>query len=358
MIRTGSLSPPAIDSPRRMRALLQACAMVATVMTTAPAMAQVLDFQALDGWAEDDHRAALGVFLETCALISGADWTPLCRVAADANDSNAAARAFFELFFKPVQIGASGALFTGYYEPELLGSPVRTPRFAWPIYARPAELRDGTAYLDRAAIENGALRGRGLEIAWLDDPVEVFFLHIQGSGRVRMPDGQVLRVGYGGRNGYAYRSVGQEMVRRGTYAQDQVSAGTIRKWVRQNPAAGAALLNFNPSYVFFRKLADLPADMGPIGAMGRSVTSLRSVAVDPDFTPLGAPVWIEKAGNAPMNRLMIAQDTGGAIKGPQRADIFYGTGAAAGEAAGSVKDGGRMIVLLPIDRAYAMLPEG
>lgn len=338
-----------------MRALL--CALLLAMTPPTPAAAQMLDFQSLDGWAADDHRAALTSFLETCEKLAE-DWQPLCRLAADANGSDASARAFFELFFKPVQIGAPPALFTGYYEPELIGSATRTPRFAYPIYARPPELKDGQTYLDRAAIESGALRGRGLELAWLDDPVEVFFLQIQGSGRIRMTDGRVIRVGYAGRNGHAYRSVGQEMIARGTHSPDQVSAQEIRSYVRANPTAGNALLNVNPSYVFFRKIADLPADKGPIGALGKSITSLRSVAIDPDFTPLGAPVWIEKDGANPIRSLMVAQDTGGAIKGPQRADIFYGTGPAAGDAAGTVKDGGRMIVLLPIDRAYALLPEG
>ncbi len=338
-----------------MRALL--CALAVAMTTSAAASAQMLDFESLEGWAQDDHRAALTAFLETCENLTD-DWEPICRLAADAGATDASARAFFELVFKPVQIGTPPALFTGYYEPELRGSATRTPRFAYPIYARPPELQNGQVYYDRAAIEAGALRGRGLEIAWLEDPVEVFFLHIQGSGRIRMTDGHVIRVGYAGRNGHAYRSVGQEMVARGTMTADQVSAQGIRSYVRSNPTVGNALLNVNPSYVFFRKIGDLPADKGPIGAMGRSITALRSVAIDPDFTPLGAPVWIEKDGDTPIRSLMVAQDTGGAIKGAQRADIFYGTGAEAGDAAGTIKDGGRMIVLLPIDRAYAMLPEG
>ena len=202
------------------------------------------------------------------------------------------------------------------------------------------------------------MRGRGLEIAWIEDPVDAFFLQIQGSGRIRMTDGRVVRVGYAGRNGHPYRSVGQEMIRRGTHSPDQVSAQAISAWVRANPAQGRALLYHNPSYVFFRVLRDLPAEKGPIGAMGRPITTLRSVAIDPAFVPLGAPVWIEKEGRNPIRRLMVAQDTGGAIKGAQRADIFYGTGPAAGEAAGTIKDGGRLVQLLPIDRAYAMLPDG
>ncbi len=330
---------------------------VAAVMA-APSVAQVAEFAALDGWAEDNHAAALTTFRDTCDLLTDPDWVSLCKLAEDVRSGDAAARSFFELFFKPVLIGQPPALFTGYYEPELQGSPVRTPRFAWPIYRRPPELRDGVVYYDRATIEAGALRGRGLEIAWLDDPVEAFFLQIQGSGRIVMPNGEVMRVGYGGRNGHAYRSVGQEMVRRGTHTLDQVSAQEIRAYVARNPQVGATLLNVNPSYIFFRKLPDLPAQKGPIGAMGRSITTMRSIAVDPDFTPLGAPVWVEKDGSGAFRRLMIAQDTGGAIKGAQRADIFFGTGDAAGDAAGTVKDGGRMLVLLPIDRAYALLPEG
>ena len=335
------------------RSLLAAVAL----MAAEPAPAQVVDFESLAGWAEDGQAEALSVFLETCDLIEGPDWQPLCALARDVPPDDASARAFFELFFKPVVLGDPPALFTGYYEPELSGSRVRSGRYAWPIYRRPPELSDGSVYLTRQQIESGALRGRGLELAWLDDPVEVFFLHIQGSGRIRMTDGSVIRVGYAGRNGHEYRSVGQELVRRGIMAAQDVSAGAIAAWVRRNPGFGEDLLNLNPSYIFFRRLDDLPADRGPIGAMGRSITPMRSVAVDPAFTPLGAPVWIEKAGNSPLNRLMVAQDTGGAIKGAQRADIFYGFGAAAGAAAGDVKDGGRMVVLLPIDRAYAMLTD-
>lgn len=338
-----------------MRAHLAAF-IVLVAMSTNLAHAEILRFADLDGWAEDDHRSALESFRETCDLLTDTDWQPICKLATDAGGTPREARQFFELFFRPVLIGPVPALFTGYFEPELEGSPVRTPRFAWPIYRRPPELRDGQVFHSRAEIEGGILRGRGLELAWLDDPVDVYFLQVQGSGRIRMPDGRILRVGYAGRNGHAYRSVGQEMVRRGTHSMDQVSAQEIASYVRNQ--AGNELLNINPSYVFFRPIDDLPAEKGPIGAMGRSITAFRSVAVDPAFTPLGAPVWIEKAGKDPIRSLMIAQDTGGAIKGPQRADIFFGTGRAAGEAAGTIKDGGRMVVLLPIDRAYAMIPDG
>ena len=338
-----------------MRGLLAAVLAGWAVMAAPPAPAQVLTFDQLDGWQADDQLEALASFRATCDLLDGPDWGPLCKLAADIKTA-AAARDFFELMFRPVIVGDPPALFTGYYEPELDGSPVRTPRFAYPIYRRPPELRDGQPYLTRAQIEGGALRGRGLELAWLDDPVEVYFLQVQGSGRIRMTDGRTIRVGYAGRNGHEYRSVGQEMIRRGTHTLDQVSAQEIRSYVRN--VSGQSLLNVNPSYVFFRKIDTLEDDMGPIGAMTRPITALRSVAIDPDFTPLGVPVWIEKDGRAPIRSLMVAQDTGGAIKGPQRADIFYGTGDAAGDLAGTVRDGGRMVLLLPIDRAYAMLPDG
>lgn len=342
-----------------MRAAWRSFAVAALVMIAGPAPAQVLTFADLEGWQTDNHQAALSVFLDTCSALNDPDWTSLCKLAADAGQTAGGARGFFELLFRPVVIGDQPALFTGYYEPELAGSAVRTPNFAYPIYRKPPELADGAVWHSREVIETqGLLRGRALEIAWLEDPVEVYFLMIQGSGRIRMPDGSVVRVGYGGKNGQPYRSIGQEMIRRGLMTESEASAQSIRAFVRRNPALGAELLTFNPSFVFFKKLPDLPADKGPIGAMGRSITTLRSIAIDPDFTPLGAPVWVEKDGRSPIRALMIAQDTGGAIKGPQRADIFYGTGRDAGEAAGAVKDAGRMVVLLPIDRAYAMLPDG
>nr|WP_235019329.1 MltA domain-containing protein [Tabrizicola flagellatus] len=326
-------------------------------MPARPARAELLDFDALDGWMEDDHLAALTAFLGTCDLIDQPDWKPICAVAADVPKDDASARSFFELFFRPVLVGQPPALFTGYFEPELAGSPIRTGRFQYPIYRRPPELQDGVPYHTRAAIEGGAIAGRGLELAWLDDPVDVYFLQVQGSGRIRMTDGTVIRVGYAGKNGHSYRSVGQEMVRRGTHTLDQVSAPEIATYVRSNPSTGRALLDTNPSYVFFRKIGTLRPEDGPIGAMGRSITAMRSVAIDPKFTPLGAPVWIEKDGRRPIRSLMVAQDTGGAIKGMQRADIFYGTGKDAGDAAGTVKDPGRMVLLLPIDRAFATLED-
>ncbi|CAN1487393.1 MltA Membrane-bound lytic murein transglycosylase [Paracoccaceae bacterium] len=341
-----------------MRGPLRILALVAAMTAARPASAEILDFEALDGWRDDNHVQALSAFLRTCDLIDQPDWRPICAIAADVPQDDASARSFFELFFKPVVVGTPPALFTGYFEPELDGSLTRTGRFQYPLYRRPPELRDGSVFHSRQAIEGGAIAGRGLELAWLDDPVDVYFLQVQGSGRIRMTDGSVVRVGYAGANGHAYRSIGQEMVRRGSHSMDQVSAPEIAAWVRNNPTEGRDLLNTNTSYVFFRKISTLNAEDGPIGAMGRSISTLRSVAIDPKFTPLGAPVWIEKDGSRPIRSLMIAQDTGGAIKGMQRADIFFGTGAEAGDTAGRIKDGGRMVLLLPIDRAFAMLEDG
>ena len=314
----------------------------------------VMSYSELDGWDQDDHAAALDVFRNTCIDFDDPDWTALCAYASQNPDP----KAFFELFFRPVEIrDGQDALFTGYFEPELDGSRNRTSRYRYPVYAMPREARINQPWLTRRQLlTSGVMNGRGLEIAWVDDPVELFFLQIQGSGRIRLPGGDYLRVGYGGANGHIYRSIGQELVRRGVYRAHQVSAEVIKNWVRRNPAAGQDLLFHNPSYVFFREVSEVPADKGPLGAMNRSVTTLRSIAVDPAFVPLGAPVWIEKDGRDPLRRLMIAQDTGSAIKGAQRADVFFGTGDAAGRAAGRLRDPGRMLVLMPIQRAYALLP--
>ncbi|MEL6609833.1 MAG: MltA domain-containing protein [Pseudomonadota bacterium] len=311
-------------------------------------------FEDLDGWAEDDHAAALETFQETCADLRDAEWAKLCAVATQ----NPNPRMFFETFFQPVLVqDGSDMLFTGYFEPELTGSVTKSDTFAWPLYRLPQEAADGAWLTRRELEETGALDGRGLEIAWINDPVDVFFLQIQGSGRVSLTNGQKIRVGFGGSNGQPYSSIGQELVRRGIYEPHQVSADVIRAWVKRNPEDGAELLRVNDSYVFFREVSEVPADKGPLGAMNRSVTTMRSVAVDPAFHPLGAPIWIEKSGSTPLNRLMIAQDTGSAIKGAQRADIFFGTGREAGRAAGRVRDTGRMITLLPRQTAFALFPE-
>jgi len=315
----------------------------------------ILDFKDLDGWDVDDHSKALDVFLNTCPDMKDADWQSLCALAQQKPN----AKGFFELFFRPVLISeGKKALFTGYFEPELQGSLTPNSRYKYPLYREPKESKRINPWLTRKEIETGPfMKGKGYAIAWVDDPVELFFLQIQGSGRIKLADGRTIRVGYGGSNGHNYRSIGKELVRRGVYQAHQVSAQVIKNWVRRNPISGEELLHHNPSYVFFRKLKNVASDQGPLGAMNRSITTMRSIAVDPKFTALGSPVWIEKDGNTPLRRLMIAQDTGSAIKGSQRADIFFGTGDAAGRAAGKLRDPGRMAVLLPIQRAFALAPD-
>ncbi len=333
-------------------AVLALWAVTAATGTSAAPQYRILEFDDLLSWKTDDHAAALQVFSQTCGDMRDAEWQAVCRVAA----RQPAARTFFELFFRPVLV-TDGApmLFTGYFEPELNGSREPDETFKYPIYRLPPELRDGDLWNTRAEIETqNLLGGRGLEIAWADNPVDVYFLHVQGSGRIRLTDGTAIRVGYAGMNGREYRSIGQELVRRGVYQPHQVSAQVIRNWVGRNPVDGRALLQHNPSYVFFRELSNVAPENGPLGAMNRSITAMRSVAVDPRYTPLGAPVWIEKGGLGPLRRLMVAQDTGSAIKGAQRADIFFGTGDEAGRKAGRVRDPGRMIVLMPIRRAQEL----
>ena len=347
----------------RLLGLAAAALMLTTAALPEPADAglaeagvTILSFEDLAGWAEDDLDAAFAVFRETCSFLDDGQWRPVCGYATGYDGP---ARTFFEVFFRPVLIedGADG-FFTAYYEPQLWGFDKRTPRFAYPVYRLPPEAADGPWLTRREIEESGALAGRDLEIAWVDDPVALQFMQIQGSGRIRLMDGTVLRVGYAGSNGQPFRSLATELVRRGVMDQHQASEAAIGHWVRRNPEAGRELLRHNSSYVFFRQLDDLPPERGPRGAMDRSITAERSLAVDPDYTPLGAPVWLEKGGDGAFNRLMVAQDTGSRIKGAQRADIFIGSGDEAGQRAGRISDPGRMIVLLPIQGAYALDPEG
>ncbi|RPE64728.1 membrane-bound lytic murein transglycosylase A [Pacificibacter maritimus] len=336
---------------------LAGAALAAVLALSAPAysegetVAKLLSFSDLDGWDEDAHDEALRVFLNSCDRIKGFEWPQVCRVASQQTN----AKTFFELFFRPVLIeDANDALFTGYFEPELSGSLTRTAKYRYPVYSLPKDRTARSPYYTRRDIGEGALAGQGLEIAWVDDPVELFFLQVQGSGRIQLTNGSTIRIGYAGHNGYNYNSIGKELINRGVYSEHQVSAQVIKNWVRRNPVEGQELLYTNPSYVFFTRRDELDAASGPIGAMSRSITPMRSIAVDPAYITLGAPVWVEKDGNEPLRRLMIAQDTGSAIKGAQRADVFYGTGDTAGELAGRIRDTGRMVVLMPIQLAYGL----
>ncbi len=349
-------------SPRRAwlpaRAAFAAAAAVAAAFAPGAGNASdVLDFSDLKGWEADDHAAALRVFVASCDAarvsesvpgLTESDWREVCREARTAADP----RAFFESAFAPVAIGDDApGLITGYYEPELTGARRRHGAFRHPLHRAPedAALRG----LTRAEIRAGALDGAGLEIAWLDDPVAAFFLHVQGSGRIRLDDGTVLRLGYGGRNGHPYRSIGRALIDSGEMSGEDMTAQGIRAWLRDGGEARLSWLDLNPSYIFFREIDDLDPQDGPIGALGVPLAAMRSVAVDPARIPLGAPVWLEtRTPDGPFAALTVAQDVGAAINGAQRADLFFGSGDAAGVAAGAMRAPGRLTALLP--RAAAL----
>jgi membrane-bound lytic murein transglycosylase A len=287
------------------------------------------------------------------------EWRAVCEAAAAlSTEDDTAARRFFEASFVPLSIGDYGStdgLFTGYYEIELNGSRKKHGRYQTPIYRKPADLGSGP-YPTRAEIEDGALAGRGLELLWVDDPIDAFFLHIQGSGRVRLSSSRSLRIGYAGQNGQPYVPVGRLLIERGVIPRDKLTMATIRAWMKQNPEAGAALRRENPSYVFFREITG----DGPIGAEGVALTPERSIAVDRAFIALGVPIWLEAeerfAAAEAVHRLVIAQDAGGAIKGPVRGDVFWGTGSVAGDRAGIMNASGRYYLLLPRAVAARLVP--
>ena len=331
------------------------------LLTLAPAR-----FNALSGWGEDRVAAALPALLRSCkkllaksddAVVAArkkslnfgtvADWRPVCTAAASvpAGDEMAA-RQFFEANFAPFLAGNNGepdGLFTGYFEITLNGSRKRGGPYQTPLYRRPAEVNRHT----RAEIEDGALAGKGLELVWIDDPVAAFFLEIQGSGRVNLPDGTIMRVGYDGQNGKPYVPVGRLLIERGELPRDKVTMDAIRRWMAENPKKGAALRRENPSYVFFREISG----EGPLGAQLVPLIAGRSLAVDRAFIPLGVPIWIDVrqrfAPHDTIRRLVVAQDTGGAIKGPVRGDLFWGHGKEAASGAGAMNARGRYYLLLP-----------
>jgi membrane-bound lytic murein transglycosylase A len=276
----------------------------------------------------------------------GGHWLAACRAATTTAGDDLSARRFFERWFVPYLVLSAGSdegMFTGYYEPILSGAWRRSARYTYPLYRAPA-LTSGLP--SRAEIESGALAGRGLELLWVDDPIAAFFLHIQGSGLVQLEDGGVYRVGFAGQNGYSYFPIGRELIRRGEILPEQMSMQAIRVWLQAHPDEARSLMNLNPSYVFFR-LRDGDA---PIGAQGVALTPGRSLAVDPSFVPFGVPVWLDTTDPAqpqPLRRLVVAQDTGGAIKGPVRGDLFWGAGEDAELRAGLMKQTGRYYLLLP-----------
>ena len=335
-------------------------------------------FAQLQGWADDRLAAVIPAFLKSCSRFltlpdvvpldarpGVADygpvgaWRELCGAAAALPpEDDAASRRFLETSFAPLSVadyGASQGLFTGYYEIELNGSRRRQGRYQTPIYRRPSE-PGAASRLSRAEIEDGALAGRGLELLWVDDPIDAFFLEIQGSGRVRLRNGATVRVGYDGQNGQPYVPIGRLLVERGVIPRSEATMITIRDWMNQHPEAGAALRRENPSYVFFRE----QAGDGPIGAEEVVLTAERSLAVDRAYIALGVPIWVEAderfASATPVRRLVVAQDTGGAIKGPVRGDLFWGTGTAAAWRAGVMNAYGRYYLLLPRRLARRLAP--
>jgi membrane-bound lytic murein transglycosylase A len=317
-------------------------------------------------------EAARAAFVTTCpallkradlsGLTRNTDWRPACDAARAVLPGGA--RAFLASAFESVQVGDGRAFATGYYEPEIAGSRVRAPGYDVPIYARPADLVDvdlgqfsadlkgrrlrgridgGTLvpYPDRAAIEEGALAGKARVLAWAADPVEIFFLQIQGSGRLRLPDGGIMRIGYDNQNGRDYTGIGALMRQRGLLQPGQASMQGIVAWLRAHPDEGRALMRENRSFVFFRELAG-----APIGALGQPVTARVSAAADPKFVPLGAPVLLS-LDRADASGLWVTQDTGGAIKGANRFDTFWGAGEAAAVTAGGMSARGTAFLLLP-----------
>lgn len=335
----------------------------------------------LPGWDRDPMQEAWPAFLESCAVVGHrAQWRGVCEAAQNLKPSTSQdVRAFFERYFEPFEIvkrtgprSDDVGLMTGYFEPVLRGSRSASPQFDTPLYAPPPDLltidlgsvypelrgkrlrgrldgRRVVPYYSRADLERDpALKGD--EIVWVDDAIGAFFLEVQGSGRVRLPTGETIRLHYADQNGYPYRSIGRYLIDRGELKPGEATMPAIREWALSHPERLKELLDADPSVVFFREepLGD-PA-LGPKGSLGVPLTPGRSIAVDPSAVPLGAPVFLATtfpASDIALERLVMGQDTGGAIRGPVRADFFWGTGAEAASAAGQMREPGRMWLLWP-----------
>lgn len=342
-------------------------------------------YEELPGWQDDDVREAWPALLNSCgALAARTGWREACAGVASIDPSDmAVVRRFFQERFIPHQVrnldGSFSGTVTGYYEPLLRGSRTRGGSFRTPLHRAPSDLLT----IDLAGVypelKNLRLRGRvvgnrvipyftraeleqqnrlaGSELLWVDDPIEAFFLQVQGSGRVLLEDSkEMVRVAYADQNGHPYRSIGRYLIDKGELTLEQASMQGIKGWAAANPSRLQELLNANPSYVFFReeKITD-PAN-GPKGALGVALTPQRSIAIDPVYIPLGVPVFLSTTqpnSTVPLRRLMVAQDTGGAIRNPVRADFFWGFGPDAGELAGRMKQSGQMWVLLPVALAVS-----
>jgi membrane-bound lytic murein transglycosylase A len=348
------------------------------------ALLKAVTWQDIDGFEEDDVSAAWPAWLQSCSTLRNKPqqaWQAACSAAsAIVKPNKQVVRAYFAEYFNvysTANIDATDTgLITGYYEPLLKGSRKKSSQYPYPLYKQPADLitvdlgetypelkskrvrgklvtdKDGrnklVPYPKRADIETASSPLAGNELVWINDQVEGFFLQVQGSGLVQFDNGETMHVGYADQNGQAYNSIGRVLIERGEITKDQASMQGIKNWASKNPSKLQELLNANPSYVFFRELpVNLP---GPLGALGVPLTAERSVAIDPKYVPLGAPVFLSTTqpnSNKPLKKLMVAQDTGGAIKGGVRADYFWGAGDEAGKQAGSMKQQGKIWVLLP-----------
>ena len=328
--------------------------------------------------SKDDADAAMASFRTSCpglvrredlsGLTQKGDWQAACDAVKTWTGDGLS---FFASYMDAVQVGDGKAFATGYYEPEILASRTKAPGFETPIYKRPPELvevdlgafasdlkgrkirgevkgSNFVPYADRTAIEEGKLANRGLEIAWAKDPVEFFFLQIQGSGRLRFPDGTVARIGYDSQNGHPYTGIGKLMKDRGLVTDGSMQG--LGRYLRANPAEGEKIMRENKSFVFFRE-----APTGPLGAMGYQVIAESSIAADPKFIPLGAPVWLSM-NRAEPNGMWIAQDTGGAIRGANRVDTFWGAGDRAVGIAGGLSARGSALLFLPKATVARLIP--
>jgi membrane-bound lytic murein transglycosylase A len=373
---------------------------------------EMLDWSSLDGWMQDDVAAAFAVFQASCKpRLARAHQKPFPRSSRNSNvrplrralddvceraaklksPSSHAARQFFEANFRPVKIatlGQEGGLLTGYYEPIVEGSRFPSDEYTVPVYGRPSNLiasgqrhlsgafpnkgvvgrrfgrREIVPYYDRGEIEDGVLAGRGLEICWLKDPVDAFFMQIEGSARVKLDTGKTLRLNYAAHNGLPYTPVGRILIELGLISKADMSMDRIRRWMNDNPVLGAWLRSLNRSYVFMRETG-LGENDEPVGAQGVALTPRRSIAVDSKLHVYGTPFFISadlpidsETAATPFRHLMMAQDTGSAIVGPARADIYFGAGPKAGEIAGRLKQRGRFAMLVPreIDPAGIWVP--
>ncbi|MBX9945323.1 MAG: MltA domain-containing protein [Reyranella sp.] len=347
--------------------LLSACADGSSGAADKRVAMAPISFNEIAGWADDRHAEALAAFRRSCPrltagpdtriatdggekTISAAEWKRICDTggAVKAGDARAA-RLFFESNFRPLVVQSPGK-FTGYFEPELRGSRAPSRLFTVPVYRRPPDLSD-KPYLTRSEIEQGALKGKGLEVAWVQDPVGLFEVQVQGSGRVQLAEGGTMTLGFDGSNNRPYTAIGNTLVEMGVMKKDDVTWPAIRDWLKRNPQQARDVMRKNERYIFFKDTRGQAA----AGAEGSPLTAQRSMAVDTAFTPFGTPIWIDTArplarkpgATEPYRRLMIAQDAGAAIKGPARGDVFFGSGAQAADWAGRMNSGGRAIVLVP-----------